>query len=549
MATAEKDKPKRNVSREGAKSAKKRVAAVLPRAGGGQTAYAFTPTDASRAAHANGDAPGRLATVPLVLIDEDVPNHRGKPDAAALAELAASIRQYGLRQPIEVVEKPGGRYTLVYGFRRRAAAEQLGHADIAAFVYAPLPDPRANRLRIVQLQAIENLQRKDLTPLEEALACAALVETKMAEADGTNFEAAVERAAAQTGRSVPWVRQRCRLLRLGEKVRALVQQGKILLGHANLLARLGDERDQMDLSRYAVVDSDEGRTHCTLPQLARLVSDRLTSLRGVPWRLDQPFAGKPACADCQHNSDNQQTLFGDGDEQPKGRCLLPRCYEAKLKTAGAAREKAMEKLADGGVTEAETVAAVVPDFLKPEPIVRKAREAIHAEQLGKAAKKEAGKEAKSDGKNTADRAEEKYYREYDKWERQVAELVSEAAGENPVKFVSLCLLYFHPAHEDLDAHRGRSANEKARGLLQPYFDALPFVLRAEEPCKVLAELAENVIGAIKKDGLGKFDFPWETQRLDGFHIDALEGVAKAWGLELPPKPVKPDPKKQRNGDA
>lgn len=101
--------------------------------------------------------------IPVASIDRDVSNHRLVEDEERIRELAESIEAHGLQQPVRVYEKDGGRYTLGFGFRRLAAHELLERETIPAFVEKPASDKD-----IRAAQAIENLHRQDLHPLEEA---------------------------------------------------------------------------------------------------------------------------------------------------------------------------------------------------------------------------------------------------------------------------------------------------------------------------------------------------------------------------------------------
>jgi ParB/RepB/Spo0J family partition protein len=154
-------------------------------------------------------------------------NPRKTFDAAKLTELAASIKEHGVLQPILV--RPNGKagtYELVAGERRYRAAQEAGLAEIPALV-RELTDTQ-----VLEIQVIENLQRDDLHPLEEADGYRQLAKTK-------GYD--VARIAERIGRSVKYVYDRMKLAGLVDEARKIFLDGRITAGHAILLARLKPE--------------------------------------------------------------------------------------------------------------------------------------------------------------------------------------------------------------------------------------------------------------------------------------------------------------------
>src|SRR4051812_22085554 len=149
-------------------------------------------------------------------------------DRAALAELVDSIRQHGIIQPL-VVRDVAGRHELIAGERRWRAAQEAGLTE------APIITRVASDLEVLELSLIENLQRADLNPIEEAQAYARLA---------SEFGMRQEDIAQQVGRSRAAVANSMRLLDLHEQVQAWVTQGLISVGHAKVLLALkaGDEQ-------------------------------------------------------------------------------------------------------------------------------------------------------------------------------------------------------------------------------------------------------------------------------------------------------------------
>lgn len=156
-------------------------------------------------------------------ISEIVPN-RDQPrktfDEAALAELAQSIEQHGILQPLLVRPMPSGSYQLVAGERRWRAAMMCKLTEVPV-VIKELSDSEAMELAI-----IENLQREDLNPIEEAEGLQAL-------ADKCGYTQ--EEIASAVGKSRPAITNSLRLLRLPEEVREMTKNGEITAGHARAL--------------------------------------------------------------------------------------------------------------------------------------------------------------------------------------------------------------------------------------------------------------------------------------------------------------------------
>lgn len=162
--------------------------------------------------------------LPLVEIHESRTNPRQHFDDALLAELTESVRQSGVLQPILVRPRvKGGGYEIVAGARRVRAARAAQLAEVPAMVGALTDD------QVLEVQVIENLQRADLHPLEEARGYDHLI--RRAHYD-------VARIAERVGRSASYVYDRVKLLALTPDAQALFLEGRIQAGHAVILARL-----------------------------------------------------------------------------------------------------------------------------------------------------------------------------------------------------------------------------------------------------------------------------------------------------------------------
>ena len=161
---------------------------------------------------------------------------RTRMDPQALAELAESIKAQGLMQPILARPLGAGRYEILAGERRWRAARMAGLASVPVLV-RDVPDRNA-----LAIALIENLQREDLNPLEEAAGVKRLIE---------EFAMTHAEAAAAVGRSRVAITNALRLLELAPPVQELLREGKLDMGHARALLALPAMK-QIELAREAV---------------------------------------------------------------------------------------------------------------------------------------------------------------------------------------------------------------------------------------------------------------------------------------------------------
>lgn len=183
----------------------------------------------------------RQLSIDLVDVGRNV-----RTEVGDLAELAASIAEHGVLQPIRVAPSIGVKYALVYGQRRLAAAKLAGLDEIPALVELPglrdhIEAPNADRLAVQQL--VENLQRRDLGPIEEAKAFQQLL---AGDKDLTQAE-----LARRIGRSAPYVSNALRILELDAKVLPLVASGQLSGSHAKALTAV-PKKDQRSIADRAV---------------------------------------------------------------------------------------------------------------------------------------------------------------------------------------------------------------------------------------------------------------------------------------------------------
>lgn len=235
--------------------------------------------------------------LPITKIDVNPGQPRRTFDEKALMELAESIRSVGVIQPIVVAQR-AGRYTIIAGERRYRAARLAGLKEMPAIV--------RDWDEAVRLEAalIENLQREDLNPIEEALG----VKNLMEQCGYTQ-----ERAAERLGKSRPAVANLLRLLTLDERVIEMVRAGQLSAGHARALVTVSKER-QVKLAELTVQQGFSVR------QLERICA------QPEPEKKDTP-AEKPVRAGELNDLERMaREIFGtrakiEGDED-KGRLIL-----------------------------------------------------------------------------------------------------------------------------------------------------------------------------------------------------------------------------------
>lgn len=181
---------------------------------------------------------GALQTVPVAQIRPNPYQPRKDFRPEELAELEASLRANGLLQPISVRPAPSGQgYELIAGERRLRAATRLGWTDIPA-VIKPIDDQT-----LLTLALVENLQRADLNPIEEAEGYHRLT---------ADFALTQQQVADLVGKDRSTVANLLRLLHLPSSVRHLLQDAQLTLGHARALLGLEDERAIVTLAREIV---------------------------------------------------------------------------------------------------------------------------------------------------------------------------------------------------------------------------------------------------------------------------------------------------------
>lgn len=181
-----------------------------------------------------------LAEIPVDLLRANPEQPRRYFDTAALAELSASISQHGVLQPLLVSEDGANGYVVIAGERRWRAARAAGLATVPAVIRERL-DARDE----LALALVENLQRRDLSPLEEARAFEHLrSEHGLSQAE----------IAGQVGMDRSTVANSLRLLRLPDEVQELVESGRLSAGHGRALLALPDDKSRLAWAERAVTE-------------------------------------------------------------------------------------------------------------------------------------------------------------------------------------------------------------------------------------------------------------------------------------------------------
>ena len=159
-------------------------------------------------------------SLPISQVEPGLNQPRKRFDPEALAELADSIREHGIIQPLTVRRLSSGYYQIIAGERRWRAAKQAGLDEVPAVII------EADDRKVMEIGLIENLQREDLNPAEEARGYQVLME---------EYGMTQEQVAQRMGKSRPAVTNALRLLNLPEDLMALVEEGKLSAGHARAL--------------------------------------------------------------------------------------------------------------------------------------------------------------------------------------------------------------------------------------------------------------------------------------------------------------------------
>ena len=204
------------------------------------------------------EAEGELLHLPITKVEPRSDQPRTKFDDEKLQELADSIAQYGLIQPITVRKQENGYYQIIAGERRWRASRLAGLVEVPVRVIS------ADDRRVAELALVENLQREDLNPIEEALGYKSLIE---------EYGLTQDEAAKSVGKSRPAVANAMRLLGLKPEVLKMVEEGKLSAGHARTLLPLEDAALQLSTAKNVIDNS------LSVRKTEQLVAKTLKKLR------------------------------------------------------------------------------------------------------------------------------------------------------------------------------------------------------------------------------------------------------------------------------
>jgi len=185
------------------------------------------------------DKENRISILKIALIDPKSDQPRKSFDPDSLAELAESIKENGLLQPIIVREYGDGRYQIIAGERRFRASRLADLTEIPAIIMNK--DDR----KAAEIALIENIQREDLNPIEEAMAFRSLAE---------DYDLTQEELSERIGKSRSAIANATRLLDLPEDVLKMVADGRLSAGHGRTLLAVRSREDMLELARRTVLE-------------------------------------------------------------------------------------------------------------------------------------------------------------------------------------------------------------------------------------------------------------------------------------------------------
>ncbi|HUZ93789.1 MAG TPA: ParB/RepB/Spo0J family partition protein [Edaphobacter sp.] len=261
--------------------------------------------------------------LPLLSLTESANNPRSTFDEKALDELAESIKAQGVLSPLVVRPKGGHSYEIVAGARRYRAAQRAG------LEYVPVRIAELSDAQAVEVSIVENLQRRDVHPLDEATGYVRLLAL-----DEPKYS--IEQIAAKCGKSPGYVLARVRLAQLAPAVVQAFSKDEIGVGHALLLAKLQPEQQEQALAAcYQEAygnDSKSKRILLPIRHLQQWIEHNiLLELAAAPFSKEDtqlvPAAG--SCIECLKRTGHNVLLF-DGISPRQDSCSDPNCYAAKL---------------------------------------------------------------------------------------------------------------------------------------------------------------------------------------------------------------------------
>lgn len=271
-----------------------------------------------------------LHMIPIAELHESPTNPRRSFDPVSLAELTASIRQSGLLNPITARAAPTGGFEIVAGARRFRACREAGMLDVPAMVHE-LTDKE-----VLELQVVENLQRSDLHPLDEALGF-----QKLHGEHGYSVHVLAEKV----GKSESYIYSRMQLAEMPPKAQLLFLEGKIDLGHATLVARIPVPA-LADEAAAGIAKGDYSSKPMSQANARDYVRRNYQcDLKNAPFdtAARDLVTGCTACGPCPKRTGNQSNLFGAVEKGGADICTDPKCFDAKASAAFSLQAAEVER--------------------------------------------------------------------------------------------------------------------------------------------------------------------------------------------------------------
>lgn len=275
------------------------------------------------AVHTTANNAVNATAIALSLIQPSGYNPRKSFDEQSLTELADSIRQQGVLQPVGVRPIPGtDRYEIVFGERRYRASLIAGREEIPAVIFDTLSDKEAEEMAIT-----ENLQRQDIAPMEEAVAFRNLIESGRYD---------TQSLAVQVGKSETYIRTRMKLATLIPEIASLLDTDDITVSVASEICRYGEyiQKEVYDKHLKDGLPYNSWRG-MTASKVAQMIESNFTT------ELCRYSFDKSACASCPHNTCNLLLFVEEGYE---GKCANASCLREKH--TAYLTEKAVAMLAE-----------------------------------------------------------------------------------------------------------------------------------------------------------------------------------------------------------
>jgi ParB family chromosome partitioning protein len=257
--------------------------------------------------------------IPVTALVESANNPRKRFDETSLKELAASLKTQGVLAPLLVRELEGNKYEIVAGARRLRAAK------LAELESIPVRVVRLTDAEAIEARCVENLQREDIHPLEEALGFKSLLEL------GEPYS--IAHIAARAGKSEAYIYGRLRLADLITPVAEAFLKDQVTIGHSLLIAKLPASQQQEAFgAAFRSMWTSEGNTQVLIPvrELAVWIeSNILLQLASAPFdKQDETLVPETgSCANCPKRTGFNKLLFAD---VRKDSCTDPQCFRAKV---------------------------------------------------------------------------------------------------------------------------------------------------------------------------------------------------------------------------